>query len=97
MNFRGNLPVFIKNFLSDRVFQVLYGNLLSEEHIQEEGVPQGAILSTTLFNVKLNDIVTSILPGVDCSLYVDDFVIIFSSPSIPAIQRKLQLCINSII
>ena len=97
MNFRGNLPIFIQNFLSDRVFLVLYGNVLSEEYNQEEGVPQGAILSTTLFNVKLNGIVKSILPGIECSLYVDDFVIIFRSPSIPTIERSLQLCINSIL
>ena len=96
MGLRGNLPIFIKNFLSDRVFLVLYGNTLSDEFSQEEGVPQGAILSTTLFNVKLNGIVKAIFPGVECSLYVDDFVIIFRSPSIPTIQRKLQLCINNI-
>ena len=97
MGFRGNLPIFIRNFLSDRVFLVLYGNVLSDEYSQEEGVPQGAILSTTLFNVKLNGIVKAILPGVDCSLYVDDFVIIFRSSSIPTIERTLQLCINSIV
>ena len=96
MDFRGNLPIFIKNFLSDRVFLVLYGNLLSDEYTQEEGVPQGAILSTTLFNVKLNGIVKSILPGVECSLYVDDFVIIYRSPSVQTIERQLQLCIDSI-
>ena len=95
-NFRGNLPIFIQNFLSDRVFMVLFGNILSDEYLQE-GVPQGAILSTTLFNVKLNEIVRSIVPGVDCSLYVDDFVIIFRSSSVKTIERKLQLCINSII
>ena len=97
MGFRGNLPIFIQNFLCDRVFLVLYGNVLSDEYSQEEGVPQGAILSTTLFNVKLNGIVKAILPGVECSLYVDDFVIVFRSSSIPTIERTLQLCINSII
>ena len=97
LNFRGNLPIFISNFLSDRVFLVLYGNVLSEEHVQEEGVPQGAILSTTLFNVKLNNIVKAILPGVDCSLYVDDFVIIFRASRLGTVERKLQLCINSIV
>ena len=39
---------------------------------QEGGVPQGAILSTTLFNIKINDIVKQVDPGVECSLYVDD-------------------------
>ena len=94
---RGNLPKFIKNFLSDRVFQVLLGTTLSGFYTQEEGVPQGAILSITLFNVKLNNIVKIIAPGVDCSLYVDDFVILFRSSTIAAIERKLQMTINDII
>ena len=33
-------------------------------------------------------------PGVECSLYVDDFVIMYKSPTIDAIQRKLQHTIN---
>ena len=50
---RGNLPIFISNFLSDRTFQVLYATTLSDIYVQEEGVPQGAILSTTLLTLKL--------------------------------------------
>ena len=58
MGLRGNLPIFIGNFLSDRTFQIHLGTILSDKIFhQEEGVPQGAILSTTLFNVKINDIV----------------------------------------
>ena len=96
MGLRGHLPTFIGNFLSDRVFQVSLGILLSDRFEQEEGVPQGAILSTTLFNVKVNDIVKQIDPGVECSLYVDDFVIMFKSPTTDAIQRKLQRTINKL-
>ena len=33
-------------------------------------------------------------PGVECSLYVDDFVIMYKSPTIDTIQRKLQHTIN---
>ena len=91
MGLRGNLPIFIGNFLSDRTFQIHLGTILSDKIFhQEEGVPQGAILSTTLFNVKINDIVKQVDPGVECSLYVDDFVIMYRSPTIDAIQRKLQ-------
>ena len=75
MGLRGNLPIFIGNILSDRTFQVHLGTILSDKVFhQEEGVPQGAILSTTLFNVKINNIVKQVDPGVECSLYVDDFV-----------------------
>ena len=95
MGLRGNLPIFIGNFLSDRTFQVHLGTILSDKIFhQEEGVPQGAILSTTLFNVKINNIVKQVDPGVELSLYVDDFVFMYKSPIIDAIQRKLQHTIN---
>ena len=95
MGLRGNLPIFIGNFLSDRSFQVELGTILSDKIFhQEEGVPQGSILSTTLFNVKINKIVKQVDPGIECSLYVDDFVIMYKSPTIDAIQRKLQHTIN---
>ena len=72
--------------LSDRTFQINLGTILSDKIFhQEEGVPQGAILSTTLFDIKINDIVKQIDPGVECSLYVDDFVIMYRSPTIDAI------------
>ena len=95
MGLRGNLPIFIGKFLSDRTFQVHLGTILSDKIFhQEEGVPQGAILSTDLFNVKINDILKQVDPGVECSLYVDDFVIMYRSPTIDAIQRKLQHIIH---
>ena len=95
MGLRGNLPIFIGKFLSDPTFQVHLGTILSDKIFhQEEVVPQGAILSTTLFNVKINNIVKQVDPGVECSLYVDDFVIMYKSPTIDAIQRKLQYTIN---
>ena len=47
---------------------------MSDVFHQEEGVQQGAILSTTLFNIKINNIVKQIDHGVECSLYMDDFV-----------------------
>ena len=95
MGLRGNLPIFIGKFLSDRTFQVHLGTILSDKIFhQEEGVPQGAILSTTLFNVKINNLVKQVDPGFECSLYVDDFVIMYKSPTIDAIQRKLQYTIN---
>ena len=70
---KGRLPLFIQNFLNDREFKVKVGSTLSELHKQEQGVPQGSILS-----VKINDIVKNINPGVHCSLYVD-FLICYRS------------------
>ncbi|GBN62166.1 putative RNA-directed DNA polymerase from transposon X-element [Araneus ventricosus] len=47
--FRGQLSLFIKNFLSHRVFKVRIGSTLSDPFVQLEGVPQGSVLSVTLF------------------------------------------------
>ena len=97
MGLRGNLPIFVDNFSSDRTFQVHLGTIVSDKTFyQEEGVPQGAILSPTLFNVKINDIMKQVDTGVECSLYVDDFVIMYRSPTIDAIQRKLQHTIHNL-
>ena len=98
MNLRGNLPIFIENFLSNRTFQILLSTtLFDESYDQEEGVPQGAILSTTLFNVKLNDIAKVLTNNTECSLYVDDFVIFIRSKSVITIQRLLQNNIDKIV
>jgi len=56
------------------------------------GIPQGSILSVTLFCLKIN----SISPSVDCSLYVDDFVICYHSKHVYIIERHLLRCLNKV-
>ncbi|KAG8180939.1 hypothetical protein JTE90_024689 [Oedothorax gibbosus] len=73
LGFRGNLPVFIQNFLKTRVFQVRVGSTLSRDFYQREGVPQGSVLSVVLFILKINDIVRQLPPTVKGTLFVDDF------------------------
>ena len=93
---KGRLPSFISNFLSDRNFKVRVGSTLSDTQQQEEGVPQGSILSVTLFGLKINNIVKCLNPGVDCSLYVDDFLICYRSKNMHTIERQLQQCLNKL-
>ena len=60
------------------------------------GVPQGSILSVILFGLKINSIVKAVSPGVECSLYVDDFLICYRSKHIHIIERHLQQCLNKL-
>ena len=62
---KGRLLIFINNFLSNRNFKVRVGSTLSDLKDQEMGVPQGSILSVTLFSIKINNIVKCLNPGVD--------------------------------
>jgi len=96
---RGRLPIFIGNFLKDRQFQVRLATHLSTLFDQEMGVPQGSILSVTLFALKINStsIVKAICPNVECSLYVDNFLICYRSKHIHTIERHLQRnCLNKL-
>ena len=90
LGLRGRLPTFIESFLADRTMQVKVGSSLSDKYAQEQGVPQGGVLSTTLFSIKINDIVNCFDNITDCSLYVDDFCICFRSESMRTIERHLQ-------
>ena len=92
LGIRGRLATFIENFLADRWIQVRVGSTLSEKFDQAQGVPQGSILSTTLFNIKIN----SLDPKTDGSLYVDDFCMCYRSKSMRTIERHLQQCISRI-
>ena len=92
LGIRGRLATFIENFLADRWIQVRVGSTLSEKFDQAQGVPQGSILSTTLFNIKINSIMNCLDPKTDGFLYVDDFCMC----SMRTIERHLQQCINRI-
>ena len=96
LGLRGRLPTFIENFLADRTMQVRVGSSLSDYYDQEQGVPQGGVLSTTLFSNKINDIVKCLGNLTDCSLYVDDFCICYRSKSMATIERQLQQNLNKI-
>ena len=95
MDLRRQLPLFIQNFLSERKFRVRVGTSLSDFYDQEMGVPQGSILSVTLF-VKINNITNCIRNSVDKSLFVDDFGVSYRSKHMHAIERQLQLHLDGI-
>ena len=90
----GHLPKFIKNFLSNRAVQVRVGNTLSDIYNVEEGVPQGSVLSCTLFMIAINDVVKNFPVGVRSALYVDDLAIYMSGNSTNLLERQLQIGIN---
>ena len=83
-------------FLSKRKSRVRVGTSLSDFYDQEMRVPQGSILSVTLFIVKINSTTSCIKIGVEKSLFVDDFGVSYRFKHIPAIERQLQLHSNRI-
>ena len=91
-----DLLISFRHFWMNVSFRVSVGDTLSGPHLQEMGVPQGSILSVTLFSVKINNIVKSVCPGVECFLYVDDLCIFYRSKHMHSIERQLQHVLNNL-
>lgn len=86
VNFR--IIELIDSFLSNRSFQIQTDRHLSTTRKIEAGVPQGAVLSPTLYNVYTHDIPKH--PKTDLALYADDTAIYTTSKSEKIITERLQ-------
>ena len=86
--------MFIQGFLAHRHFRVRVGNHLSGTFYQENGIPQGGVLSVALFAVMINDIGDKLPAAVGRSLFVDDLAVWFSASSAPLMSRQLQLAVS---
>lgn len=95
---RGLLPKYIAAFLSKRRFTVRVRTSMSSIMTQENGVPQGSILSVTLFAIKINSI-TKKIPQDDrflASLYVDDLQIGYRHSDLQVIGARLQALLGEL-
>ena len=75
----GNMFSSIKDFLSERYLKVRVGSSISSAYLQEEGIPQGSVLSPTLFNVAINGLLEQIPVGVQGLAFADDYAICCTS------------------
>ena len=93
---RGELPKIIEDFLSDRSFRVKVGLGISEPFIQEMGVPQGGVLSCTLFSLAINTVARVIRGLVSYSLYVDDKRISVAGTSVDVCRIRIQRVLDEL-
>ena len=72
------------------------GTSHSKYFVQEEVLPQGSLLSVTLFAIAINEITKQLGSEVHCTLYVEDFTIFVSAATITHSTRIIQIAINSL-
>lgn len=97
MGIHGNMLKIIKCYLSEQTFWVCIGSVLSRPFIQETGVPQGGVLSCTLFIVKMNSLRSSIPSTMFYSVYVDDVQIGFRLCNFAICERQVQLGLKRVL
>lgn len=93
---RGHMLGAIKSYLESRSFRVKLGTTFSRDFLQENGVPQGGVLSVTLFIIKMNSIAHVIPRSVQYSIYVDDLQVSVSSCNLSICERRVQVAINNL-
>ena len=93
---RGNLPIIMADYLKNRKFQVRVGNKLSKVFNQEMGVPQGGILSVTLFMIAMNTVVECMNVEISFGLYVDDLRVSIMVSRLCTAERLLNLLLQNL-
>ena len=87
-NIPNTILKFIANYIKGRKQYTLYNNHKSTLRNTKTRVPQGGVLSPTLFNIYTTDLPTPTSPNITIVTYTDDTTILHANPHIA--QRQVQ-------
>jgi hypothetical protein len=92
LKFSNNLIKRISSFLSKRKFIVSVEGKMSTPSYTQAGVPQGSVLSPTLYNLYIND--TAQTADVNLALFVDDTCLYATGRKEGYVLKKIQFGLN---
>ena len=72
---RGRLLHYLHSFLTNRTIKVKINNYTSRANSINNGIPQGSVLSPTLFNIMLHDLPSELPLNTKLAIYADDITI----------------------
>lgn len=93
---KGNMFQFLTNFISNRSIQVRISNNLSTIKKLNNGLPQGSVLSVTLFLIAVNDADDDIVSPVVVRKYADDMILLCKGRNFDSTNELMQTAVNSI-
>ena len=94
LGFKGRIIKYIHSFLQNRTFNIQLGNIKSDVGFMENGIPQGSVLSCTLFNIVFDDVLNHIDTQTQCCAYADDLVIFKTGKDTKSTETTLQRILN---
>uniref|UniRef100_A0A6G4ZWZ3 Putative tick transposon n=1 Tax=Rhipicephalus microplus TaxID=6941 RepID=A0A6G4ZWZ3_RHIMP len=86
----GKIYMWVYSYLQLRSFYVMTANGPTPDYYSSRGVPQGGVLSPTLFNLTLIGLVEQLPSTVELSVYADDICIWTSGVTRPQNCARLQ-------
>jgi retron-type reverse transcriptase len=93
LNFLTRIIKLISSFLLQRKFRVSVEGEMSTTRCMQAGVPQGSVLSPTLYKLYINDTPQTI--GVNVALLADDTCLYATERKEGYVLRKVQRGLNS--
>ena len=90
----GNMYRWIKSYLHNRRARVTVDNTKTKKVLLRHGVPQGGVLSPTLFLIFINDLLKQLPGAVKCAMYADDLVLWCKEEHATTAQLRLQEAAN---
>ena len=95
-NISGNMYKWIESYLFQRTARVKINGHSSHLVKIKEGVPQGGVISPTLFIIFINDIVDKLTTHISRALHADDLAVWTASEYITTATYRMQQTLNSI-
>ncbi|GFW77818.1 putative RNA-directed DNA polymerase from transposon BS [Trichonephila clavipes] len=92
----GKALPWIYDFLRNRLIRVKFNNSLSRSFSFFQGVPQGSVLSPTLFSLYLSGIESVIKRKCEVGAFVDDIVLWKYDSDLTKLERDINLVLEDI-
>ena len=92
----GHMYRWISQYLINRKARVHINGEFSRKKTLREGVPQGGVLSPTLFLIFINDIIKDLPSRVQGAIYADDLVIWCSEEQLTTARSRIQRALETL-